>query len=40
MEKVSIAYTDSKYAVKRIIYNLEIAYDALSEARDNIAKFF
>ena len=40
MEKVAIASTASKDAVKRLIYELDMAQDALSEASDNINKGF
>ena len=40
MEKVAIASTASKDAVKRLIYELDMAQDDLSEASDNINKGF
>ena len=40
MEKVAIASTASKDAVKRLIYELDMAQDDLSEASDNINKDF
>ena len=40
MEKVAIASTASKAAVKRLIDDLDTAQDILSEARDKITKGF
>ena len=40
MEKVDIASTASKDAVKKLIDDLDTAQDILSEARDKITKGF
>ena len=38
MEKVVSAFTDSKYATKRLVYDYDRSQDVLIEARAQISK--